>query len=71
MTDIRSLAVYNDELVVGGDFTTAGGIGANRTAKWNGSSWSALGLGTNNSVYALLNIGGELIMGGSFTVSAE
>ena len=31
--------------VCGGQFTTAGGDSANYVAKWNGSAWSALGLG--------------------------
>ena len=35
-------------LYAGGDFTTAGGVSANRVAKWNGSKWSALGSGLNN-----------------------
>src|SRR5207247_2333982 len=34
-------------LYAGGDFTTAGGISANYVAKWNGSTWSALGGGMN------------------------
>ena len=39
-------------LYVGGDFTNAGGIpAADKIAKWNGASWSALGTGANNSVY--------------------
>ena len=34
-------------LYVGGDFTVAGDVPANNIAKWNGSSWSALGSGMN------------------------
>src|SRR5436190_12684549 len=33
-------------LYVGGGFTTAGAVGANNIARWNGTSWSALGSGT-------------------------
>jgi len=33
-------------LYAGGDFTTAGGSAAASIARWDGSSWSALGLGT-------------------------
>jgi hypothetical protein len=32
-------------LYIGGQFTIAGQVIANRVAKWNGSSWSALGSG--------------------------
>ena len=42
-----ALAVSGSDLYAGGRFTTAGGIAANRIAKWNGSSWSALGSGMN------------------------
>ena len=38
-----SLAVAPGALYVGGEFTDAGGVAnADRIAKWNGSSWSAL-----------------------------
>jgi hypothetical protein len=54
--------------VAGGEFTTAGGVAANRIARWNGSSWSALGSGMNGSVTALTVLpNGDLVAGGSFT----
>jgi hypothetical protein len=34
---VRSLAVYDGELVVGGDFAMAGAVAANRIARWNGT----------------------------------
>ena len=37
-----------NNLYVGGEFTSAGGVAANRVAKWNGSAWSALGVGLGN-----------------------
>ena len=39
-TDFRvvALAVYNSELYVGGQFSTAGGITANNIAKWKGKN---------------------------------
>lgn len=45
---VRALAVFDDgsgdgpSLFAGGEFFTAGGVVANRIAKWNGSEWSAL-----------------------------
>jgi hypothetical protein len=45
--------VYNGELYIGGDFTNAGGIVVSNIAKWNGTTWSALGTGVNDKVYAL------------------
>ena len=57
-------------LYAGGCFTTAGGVSANRIAKWDGSSWSALGSGMNDSVYALaVDASGNLYAGGYFTTA--
>ena len=39
----------------------------NYVAKWNGTAWSALGSGMNNSVYALAWDGTNLYAGGQFT----
>ncbi|MFN3562478.1 MAG: T9SS type A sorting domain-containing protein [Chloroherpetonaceae bacterium] len=68
---VRALAVYNGELYVGGDFTSAGGTLANYIARWNGTSWNTLGTGSNNGVnsivYALAVYNGELVVGGGFT----
>ena len=61
-------------LYVGGHFTTAGGVPANRIAKWDRStsSWSALGNGTNGFVGALtLDGDGNLYIGGDFTATGQ
>ena len=55
-------------LYAGGSFTTAGGVPANRIAKWDGTSWSSLGSGVNAEVYALaVDNSGNLYAGGAFT----
>jgi hypothetical protein len=57
-------------LYAGGTVTTAGGISANRVAKWNGTAWSALGAGFNNTCEELVIDGaGNLYAGGIFTQS--
>jgi hypothetical protein len=57
-------------LIAGGQFTTAGGVTANRVARWNGTNWSALGTGVNNTVYALASDGlGNVYAGGQFTTA--
>ncbi|GAA3934058.1 T9SS type A sorting domain-containing protein [Hymenobacter algoricola] len=66
---LRALAVDgNGNVYAGGSFTTAGGVAANNIARWNGTSWSALGSGTNAYVYALVLDGaGNLYAGGRFS----
>jgi hypothetical protein len=54
-------------LYAGGNFSTAFGGTLNYIAKWNGSVWSALGSGMDNTVQALaLDNGGHLFVGGAF-----
>jgi hypothetical protein len=61
-----------NNLYIGGDFDTAGGINANNVAKWNGSMWSNLGEGVGaeggEQVLALsMAQNGALIAAGYFT----
>jgi len=56
-------------LYVGGWFTNAGGSPVTNIAKWDGSSWSALGSGVNSDVSALAISGNELYAGGYFTTA--
>jgi hypothetical protein len=66
----------NGVAYVGGDFTTAGGVTVNGIAKWNGTTWSALGSGVTGTgagpsgdptVNSLVMNGTNLYVGGSFT----
>ena len=57
-------------LYAGGDFIMAGGIAVNYIAKWNGTSWSALGTGMSAAVHALtLDSSGNLYAGGAFATA--
>lgn len=60
-------------LYAGGNFTTAGGVSANRIAKWDGSSWSPLGTGMDSGVRALTvfddGAGPALYAGGQFNTA--
>ena len=47
------LPLPNGDLVVGGAFSTAGGVAVSNVARWDGASWSALGSGTDDDVTAL------------------
>ncbi len=67
---VDALIASGSNLFVGGAFTTAGsGTTVNRIAKWDGSSWSALGTGMNGNVYALATMGSDLFAGGTFTTA--
>src|SRR6185436_15833401 len=75
--DVRALASHDDgsgpALFAGGLFSSAGGVAANKIARWNGTSWTPLGSGMtgNTSVNALAVYddggGPALYAGGSFT----
>jgi hypothetical protein len=50
---VFALAVSGSDVYAGGNFKTAGGGAATNIAKWNGSSWSALGSGMIGGFHAL------------------
>ena len=60
----------NGDLVIGGNFLVAGGVTCNGIARWNGSTWSAMGSGITGSfaaVMALVNLpNGDLVASGQF-----
>jgi hypothetical protein len=70
---VFALAVVGNEVVVGGSFTSAGGVSANRVARFNTqtNTWSSLGTGSsngvNNNVLSLAVVGNEVVVGGGFT----
>ncbi|MHA3770406.1 DUF7453 family protein [Verrucomicrobiota bacterium sgz303538] len=66
---VVALAVNGNDVYAGGRFTTSGGVVTNNIAKWNGSTWSALGSGVNDQVHALALNGNDLYVGGYFTVA--
>jgi len=76
---VFALAEYNGDIIAGGSFKiTAGGDTMNCIARWDGTSWSALGTGMMGAtgpghaeclpawVHALTVHDGSLIVGGSF-----
>src|SRR5215831_672897 len=71
-TDGGVLAAATDglgNLYIGGTFTMAGGVFAANIAKWDGSSWTALGSGMDGLVLALAVSGTKLYAGGFFTTA--
>ena len=64
---VATLAVVGTDVYAAGTFDTAGGVATSRIAKWNGTSWSALGSGANGSVQEMAVMGTDLIVAGAFT----
>jgi hypothetical protein len=62
-----TLAVYNDELYVGGQFEQAGNVNTTNIARWDGTNWSAVGNMEGGSVRKLIVYKQKLIAGGLFT----
>jgi trimeric autotransporter adhesin len=66
---VKTLKVFNGELYIGGSFDTAGGVAASNFAKWNGTSWLAVGSGMDGEVNAMTIYNNELYIGGDFTTA--
>jgi hypothetical protein len=64
---IYAIAAHGADVIVGGSFTTIGGVQAANIAAWNPTSgWRALGDGVSGSVMSLLSHDGVLYACGSF-----
>ena len=63
---VFALASDGANLYAGGQFTQAGGQPAANIAIWDGSAWSQLGGGADNTVRSLLWDGSQLYVGGLF-----
>ncbi|HEX5051439.1 MAG TPA: hypothetical protein VFZ65_06675 [Planctomycetota bacterium] len=66
-------ALQSGDVVVAGDFATAGGVPASAIARWNGAAWASLGTGLQGGTlgapvaYALATMpNGDLVVGGRF-----
>jgi trimeric autotransporter adhesin len=64
------LALPNGDIVAGGDFRHADHAFANDVARWNGTTWQALGTGTGTAVATVQSLArmpnGDLVAGGFF-----
>jgi hypothetical protein len=67
--EFNSLHVFNDRLFAGGFFSMDGFPSLDNVAAWNGTSWSVLGSGTDHVVLSLNHQGGDLLVGGGFSVA--
>ena len=72
---VSAIAVSGNNVYVGGFFNNAGGVSANSIARWNGTSWSAVGNGVTGGngfrgapgVYAIAVSGSDVYVGGNFS----
>lgn len=69
---IFAVVVQGDNLYIGGDFSTAGGVHADRVARWESgsNSWTPLGSGITDPgafVRSMVILGNELYVGGIFS----
>ncbi len=71
MSHVHALCeLQNGDVVAVGDFTTAGGVAANNIARWDGTSWSPLGAGTDRRTLAVAEVAGDhILVGGTFTTA--
>jgi uncharacterized repeat protein (TIGR01451 family) len=67
--DIYALALRGNELIMGGEFTEAGGVPAAGVASYNTQTdtWSALATTINGNVNAVAVNGTDIYIGGEFT----
>jgi trimeric autotransporter adhesin len=64
---VYDVKVMGGNLYACGLFTSAGGVPANNIARWDGSSWSALGSGFNFAANQMAVSGSDLYVVGEFT----
>ncbi len=60
---VRATINFNDELIVGGQFSIPG----MNIARYDGSTWSTFGTGANDTIFAFAIYNGKLIAAGAFT----
>ena len=64
------LVVSANEVYLGGNFGTVGGIGASRIVRWDGAAWSTLGSGICcDDVIGFAGTGNDLYVGGTFATA--
>ena len=63
---VNAIVEYQDDIIVAGAFTQAGGVPALNIARWTGTNWEELGGGLNGEIYALTVFGTDLIAAGKY-----
>ena len=60
------LKLGNNDLLVAGDFTDAGGFTCTSVARWNGSTYTNLGTGVQGEPVCAAELNGSIYLGGTF-----
>lgn len=68
---VRTMCFRGDDLLVGGDFTKAGGKDVGHVVRWTGVGWVPFSDGPDGSVRALVAHNGCILAGGSFESAAS
>lgn len=68
MSSIDCILVNGTDIYVSGNFSGIGGITASGIAKWNGTTWSALGSGISGEFRSLAWYNGELYAAGYYSI---
>ena len=69
LSEIATMAIFNDELYVGGYFRQIDGNVGNYIMKWDGVQWLDVGGGTNDHVTCMKVHGQYLYVAGVFTIA--
>lgn len=64
-------AAPNGDLYVGGAFRACGDAAAASIARWDGSHWSALGAGTDGTVFSIAVAGSDVYVAGLFSHAGD
>ena len=67
----ESLSTDKDYLYLGGDFAQIGNTSFNDIARWDGSTWSAMGDGFDGPVYDVYTNGNDIYASGRFVTSGN
>lgn len=68
---VKAIAINGSDVYIGGNFTSIGVNQINYIAKWNGSSFEALGEGVDDNVNAIAIQDNKIYIAGSFLHSAN
>ncbi len=64
---VRAIKAQGNDLFVGGSFSAVDNVPAYNVAMWDGNNWNPLGIGVDDSVFAVETTDTDVYVGGNFT----